>query len=488
VDQGFESKPITIGENPLSSPMDGYKDDSAGGPLAAAAADDPNHHGNGIAGQGIGAISAEPGADPKKDEEMDIDYTDLAVSLAKTVAKKILQIGTFTPEGLAVELTGKIAKDAINEGQLNHEQKKNEESLDETQRRVELKWIRAKEAAILERLRKNEGTTDKRDKAHIPDPDDTGSDINITTQSLLDQLNAARGGKPASKGGGGDITPTEGDDNGGVARDGSITTNTASNNSRNLFGQPGGNAIGENVSGGLKDLDRFGNSNGPGAINPGPDGATPQGDSRFLEDPGKATGDGKPKLSVDHHTNRRDQGAGSQTVTATLSGDDGANTLRGSSAAEQLRGLGGDDRLFGMAGDDRIDGGLGRDLLEGGLGRDMLTGGGDADRFRYSVGTSFGIAQADRFTDFHSREGDRLEISRQAFGINPGASATVVTARNDADLSQMLASGNLFVFDQRDGSLLFNQNGSAAGAGNGGVFAILSGVTGLQASSLALIA
>jgi hypothetical protein len=96
--------------------------------------------------------------------------------------------------------------------------------------------------------------------------------------------------------------------------------------------------------------------------------------------------------------------------------------------------------------------------------------------------------QADHITDFRSQEGDRLEISRQAFGIASSAVATVVTARNDAELTGMLASGNLFVFDQRDGSLLFNQNGSAAGAGNGGVFAVLSGVSGLQASSLALIA
>jgi len=146
------------------------------------------------------------------------------------------------------------------------------------------------------------------------------------------------------------------------------------------------------------------------------------------------------------------------------------------------------NELHGGAGNDFLNGGAGNDLLDGGAGRDQITGGAGADRFRFSTPAGFGIAQADRITDFRSQEGDRLEISRQAFGINPGASATVVTARSDADLSQMLASGNLFVFDQRDGSLLFNQNGSAAGAGNGGVFAVLSGVSGLQASSMTLIA
>jgi Ca2+-binding RTX toxin-like protein len=146
------------------------------------------------------------------------------------------------------------------------------------------------------------------------------------------------------------------------------------------------------------------------------------------------------------------------------------------------------NELHGGAGNDFLNGGAGNDLLDGGAGRDQITGGAGADRFRFSTPAGFGIAQADRITDFRSQEGDRLEISRQAFGINPGASATVVTARSEADLSQMLASGNLFVFDQRDGSLLFNQNGSAAGAGNGGVFAVLSGVSGLQASSMTLIA
>lgn len=185
------------------------------------------------------------------------------------------------------------------------------------------------------------------------------------------------------------------------------------------------------------------------------------------------------------------------TMPSDLSGDDGANTLTGSGAAEQLRGLGGNDRLFGLAGDDRLDGGrgkdrlnggLGDDRLDGGLGRDLLTGGGGADRFCFAVGRSFGNNLADRITDFRASEGDRIEISRQAFGLAPNTTATVVTARNDAELNQMLASGNTFVLDQRDGSLQFNQNGSAAGAGSGGVFAVLSGTTDLQASSLALIA
>ncbi|MFY8147723.1 MAG: hypothetical protein ACOVNL_00720 [Prochlorococcaceae cyanobacterium] len=128
-----------------------------------------------------------------------------------------------------------------------------------------------------------------------PDPDNQGVvDVDIITGTILEQLQAAQAGRPTRQGGGGDTTPVDDGGIGGVVRDGFIAPNQGSINGRNLFGQPGGNAIGENVSGGNKGLSDFGQSNGPGTINPGPEGGDPAGDPRFAEDPGAALGDGKP--------------------------------------------------------------------------------------------------------------------------------------------------------------------------------------------------
>ena len=185
------------------------------------------------------------------------------------------------------------------------------------------------------------------------------------------------------------------------------------------------------------------------------------------------------------------------TMPSDLSGDDGANTLTGSGAAEQLRGLGGNDRLFGLAGDDRLDGGrgkdrlnggLGDDRLDGGLGRDLLTGGSGADRFCFAVGRSFGNNLADRITDFRASEGDRIEISRQAFGLPSGAVVSLQTVNSDAELNRALGTASLLVQDLRDGSILFNQNGTATGAGQGGVFAVVNSGLTLQAGDFTLVA
>ena len=230
-----------------------------------------------------------------------------------------------------------------------------------------------------------------RDLFSIPNPENTGSNVNILSQSMLDLLKASKAGKPTSQGGSGDATPV---DNGGipqVVNNGSIAVNQGSINQRNLVGQPGGAALGENVSG-------------------------------------------------------------------------------GNSAANELSGE------------------AGNDLLDGGAGRDLLTGGSGADRFRFATAGGFGTAQADRITDFSRSEGDRIELSRSAFGLSAGAAVSFQSVNSDADLSRALGSSTLLVQDLRDGSILFNQNGTAAGAGQGGVFAVMSQGLTLQASDFALVA
>jgi hypothetical protein len=131
------------------------------------------------------------------------------------------------------------------------------------------------------------------DKVSIPDPENTGANVKIVTQSLLDQLNAAQTGKPVTQGGSGDATPVTEGGSDPVVRNGSFAVNEASLRGQNLFGQPGGSALGENLSGGDKGLNGFSGSNGAGVINPGNEAGTPAGDPRYQQDPGQALGDGE---------------------------------------------------------------------------------------------------------------------------------------------------------------------------------------------------
>jgi Ca2+-binding RTX toxin-like protein len=168
------------------------------------------------------------------------------------------------------------------------------------------------------------------------------------------------------------------------------------------------------------------------------------------------------------------------TGTAAINGSGNSldNLIIGNMAANELRGEGGNDTLDGKGGND---------LLEGGAGQDQLTGGSGADRFRFATGAAFGAGRADRITDFSRSEGDRIEISRSAFGLGTGATVSFQAVSSDLELSNALSTGTLLVQDQRDGSLLFNQNGSAAGAGLGGLFATVNPELTLQASDFALI-
>ena len=57
-----------------------------------------------------------------------------------------------------------------------------------------------------------------------------------------------------------------------------------------------------------------------------------------------------------------------------------------------------------------------------------------------------------------------------------------------AELNRALGSTTLLIQDLRNGSLVFNQNGAAAGMGQGGVFAQVSQGLSLGASDFTLLA
>ncbi len=323
------------------------------------------------------------------------------------------------------------------------------------------------------------------DNIKTPNPENTGSNVNILSQSMLDQLNAAKAGKPTSQGGSGDATPV---DNGGISQvvnNGSLTVKTSSLQGQKLFGQPGGSAIGENVSGGNKGLDVFGKSNGAGVTNPGGEGGIPSGDPRFLQDPANALPGNQPAPSLQSPVGTQENQ--SSSVSTTLAAGARNLTLTGMAA---INGSGNalDNVINGNSAANELRGEAGRDILDGGAGRDVLTGGSGADRFRFATASGFGKAQADHITDFSRSEGDRIELSRSAFGLAAGATLSFQAVNSDADLSRALGSSSLLVQDLRDGLILFNQNGSVAGVGQGGVFAQVGNGVNLQTSDFALLA
>ena len=449
-DQGFGSQPDNFGTNPITglNPMSAFQGQNLSGPLAAAAAASQTtpKPGSGSAGSGLVSDQTYPGA----------------TSAANAKTNSDGEVSEKRPTGGA----SKEWKD---------------------------KLFLEKLADVMTGMRNMDGTLTEKGKAleqaqkadaGMPNPENTGSNVNIITQTLLDQLNAANAGKPTSQGGSGDATPV---DNGGipqVVNNGSIAVNQGSINQRNLVGQPSGAALGENVSGGNKGINSFGRSNGAGAINPGPDAGSPGGDPRFQQDPGAALGGNQPAPQFPP-AGGSSQDSVSSSVSTTLAAGARNLTLTGTAA---INGTGNDlDNLInGNGAANELRGGAGNDILDGGSGRDQLTGGSGADRFRFATPGAFDTAQADRITDFSRSEGDRIELSRSAFGLAAGATLSFQSVNSDAELTRALGSSSLLIQDLRNGSILFNQNGTVAGAGQGGVFAVESQGLILQAGDFAL--
>lgn len=218
-----------------------------------------------------------------------------------------------------------------------------------------------------------------------------------------------------------------------MANNGSIAVNQGSINQRNSVGKPGGAALGENVSGGNKGINGFGRSNGAGAIDPGNEAGIPGGDPRFQQDPANPQGGNQPAPQFPP-AGSNSQENGSSSVSATLTAGAHNLTITGTALINGT----------GNALDNLIKGNSAANELRGEAGNDLLDG------------SAFGTAQADRITDFSRSEGDRIEISRSAFGLAAGATLSFHAINFDADLTRALGSSTLLVQDLRDSSMLFN--------------------------------
>ncbi|MFW9264513.1 cadherin-like domain-containing protein, partial [Nostoc sp. CALU 546] len=167
------------------------------------------------------------------------------------------------------------------------------------------------------------------------------------------------------------------------------------------------------------------------------------------------------------------------------------DVINGQGGNDIINGNSGDDLLRGGSGDDILIGGEGNDTLVGGRGNDILIGGVGADFFLYNS-NAVGI---DTIADFNSSEGDKIVLDKTTFSAFPlrvavgiaSAPGTGFSNTNDFQItSSAAASTAKIVYDSVSGQLFYNQNGSAAGFGSGGLFATLTGAPTLTASDFML--
>jgi len=148
------------------------------------------------------------------------------------------------------------------------------------------------------------------------------------------------------------------------------------------------------------------------------------------------------------------------TLTGTLAingtGNQFNNLIVGNTANNTLNGRDGNDTLNGGAGIDILLGGNGNDVLIGGTGNDTLTGNAGSDRFTFNSRTQ-GI---DRITDFNVIN-DTIAISLAGFGGGLVAGAAI--AANQFIIgSGVTTSSQRFIYNQSNGSLFFDQDGTGA--------------------------
>jgi Ca2+-binding RTX toxin-like protein len=180
--------------------------------------------------------------------------------------------------------------------------------------------------------------------------------------------------------------------------------------------------------------------------------------------------------------------------------------LNGTSSDDQLQGLAGNDIIKGLAGNDTLRGGLGNDSIHGGDGEDRLVGAAGTDRLFGGAGNDtltggaagdtfvfggqnldFNQLGRDRISDFTAAE-DGILLSLATFSSLTGTGqlgsqwATVSNGR------EVAASEALIVYNSSNGNLFYNQNGSVAGMGSGGIFATLAGKPALLATDFTVIA
>ena len=171
-----------------------------------------------------------------------------------------------------------------------------------------------------------------------------------------------------------------------------------------------------------------------------------------------------------------------------ISGNNAKNRIIGKSGDDVLIGRGGKDVLIGDKGSDRLIGNQGNDLLNGGVGNDTLIGGGGSDRFIFNTGKSYRQASPGRdlIRDFNNSDNDKIILDKTTFGAldsQAGRGFSVIAEFDVVKRDAAVASSDaIIVYNENNGKLFYNANGSKSGLGAGGVFAVLDDSPGLQAN------
>ncbi|MCC5625038.1 hypothetical protein [Nostoc sp. CHAB 5715] len=175
--------------------------------------------------------------------------------------------------------------------------------------------------------------------------------------------------------------------------------------------------------------------------------------------------------------------------TPELTGTPRADTLIGTINKDIIDGKAGNDTIDGKAGNDLLQGGAGNDILIGGAGNDTLVGGIGADKFLYDTNARFDIYAIglDTISDFKQSQGDKIVLDKTTFSAITSAVGTGFSnASNFEVTTNGAASTAVIVYNPVTGQLFYNTNGSVAGFGIGGPFAVLTGAPTLAASDFVL--
>ncbi len=159
-----------------------------------------------------------------------------------------------------------------------------------------------------------------------------------------------------------------------------------------------------------------------------------------------------------------------ETDGVTKNGNKGNNQIQGSSGPDILDGRGGNDKLVGNGGDDTLIGGNGNDRLIGGPGADVLTGGKGSDRFIFDNIPPVG--KEDTIADFG--RGDKIVLDLDTFDrLDPNLdfAEQFGVVKSDRGVTSKDA---LVIYNETNGNLFYNPNGSIGGFGNGGLLANLA--------------
>lgn len=133
--------------------------------------------------------------------------------------------------------------------------------------------------------------------------------------------------------------------------------------------------------------------------------------------------------------------------------------------------------------DNLIKGNTGSNVLEGQGGVDTLTGLSGSDVFVFSTLSPFSVAKADHITDFTTGQ-DVIRVGAKALGVASTDGFTFAAVNSFSALTTTLRTSTSIVYDSSSGYLYWNQNGSIAGSGLGGVFAILDNKTALRSGDV----